>query len=97
MINSMSAKWNYFKTAYGMTAEGCQAVYLQNIDTSLRRIAESLDNGEKVKMLDSALYKAEGEIKRLMTELNATKDDLAKVESKAAHFEAEFNRAKEGL
>ena len=97
MIKRISDKYNYFKPANGMFDEGCHSIYLKNIDTSLRRIADSLENGEKVKMLDSALGKAEGEIKRLMTELQATKDDLAKVESKDAYLEDELNRAKEGV
>lgn len=83
----MSAKWNYFKPAYGTSAEGCQAIYLENIDTSLRRIAASLENGEKVKQLDAALGKAEGEIKRLSLELAETKNDLGKVEGRVAHFQ----------
>ena len=97
MIKRISDKYNYFKPANGMFDEGCHSIYLKNIDTSLRRIADSLENGDKVKQLEAALGKADCEIKRLMTELQATKDDLAKVESKAAHFEDELNRAKEGV
>lgn len=87
----MSATWNYSKPDPLTSDVRCQVFYLQNIDISLRRIAASLENGEKVKQLDAALDKTEGEIQRLMAELRATKEDLAKVERKAAHCEARAN------
>lgn len=85
----MSATWNYSKPDPLTSDVRCQVFYLQNIDISLRRIAASLENGEKVKQLDAALNKTEGEIQRLMAELRATKEDVAKVESKAARFKAQ--------
>lgn len=97
MSKELENKGRYFAPVETADVYVCQAVYLKNIDVSLRRIADSLENCDKVKQLDAALGKAEGEIKRLMTELQATKDDLDKVESKAAHFEDELNRANEGV
>lgn len=88
MSNECEKKWTYYTPANSCSADGCQAVYIGNIDTSLRRIADSLENGEKLKQRDETLGKAEKEIQRLADELGEAKVALAKMEGKAAHFEA---------
>lgn len=68
------------------------SISLTNIDISLRRIANSLENGEKLKQRDETLGKAEEEIKRLADELGDARVALSKMEGKAAHFEAARKR-----